>query len=118
MLRIFTSVKIQRLRSSLNPQTWVPEASMLTTRPPKPSWDLEKLLTVMFLNLCGRGQLKCEGTLAETKFLLSAKWTSPFKSAGASVLSNTGSRGVRISGSDAGYTMFRGSVKGNCYPLH
>ena len=30
----------------------------------------------------------------------------------------TGSRGVRISGSNAGYTMFRGSVKGTGYPLH
>jgi hypothetical protein len=28
------------------------------------------------------------------------------------------SRGVRISGSNAGYTMFRGSVKGTGYPLH
>ena len=37
MLRIFTLVKIQRLRLGLNPQTWVPEASMLTTRPPNPS---------------------------------------------------------------------------------
>ena len=37
MLRIFTSKKIQRLRPGLNPQTWVPEASMLTTRPRKPS---------------------------------------------------------------------------------
>jgi hypothetical protein len=37
MLRIFTSVKIQRLRSGLNPRPWVPEASMLNTRPPKPS---------------------------------------------------------------------------------
>ena len=37
MVRIFTPVKIQRLRPGLNPQTWVPEASMLTTRPPKPS---------------------------------------------------------------------------------
>ena len=37
MLRIFTTVKIQRLPPGLNPQTWVPEASMLTTRPPKPS---------------------------------------------------------------------------------
>ena len=36
MLRIFTPVKIQRLRPGLNPQTWVPEARMLTTRPPKP----------------------------------------------------------------------------------
>ena len=33
MLRIFTSVKIQWLRPGLNPQTWLPEASMLTTRP-------------------------------------------------------------------------------------
>ena len=37
MLRIFMHVKIQRLRPSLNRQTWVPEASMLTTRPQKPS---------------------------------------------------------------------------------
>ena len=37
-LRIFTPVKIQRLRPGLNPQTWVPEASMLTTRPPKIFW--------------------------------------------------------------------------------
>ena len=36
----------------------------------------------------------------------------------ASVHSTTGSRGVRISGSNAGYTMFRGSVKGIGYPLH
>ena len=35
MLRIFTPVKIQRLQPGLNPQTWVPEASMLITRPPK-----------------------------------------------------------------------------------
>jgi len=49
---------------------------------------------------------------------LSAKRTSPFKSAGASVQSTTGSRGVRISGSNAGYAMFRGSVKGTGYPLH
>jgi hypothetical protein len=37
MLRIFTSVKIQRLRPGFNPRPWAPEASMLTTRPPKPS---------------------------------------------------------------------------------
>jgi len=66
----------------------------------------------------GRGQLKCDGTRAETRFCLSAKRTSPFKLAGASVQSTTGSRGVRISGSNAGYTVFRGSVKGTGYPLH
>ena len=35
-----------------------------------------------------------------------------------SVQSTTGSQGVRISGSNAGYTMFQGSVKGTGYPLH
>ena len=35
-MRNFTPVKIQRLRPGLNPQSWVPEASMLTTRSPKP----------------------------------------------------------------------------------
>jgi hypothetical protein len=66
-----------------------------------------------------RGQLKCDGTRIETEFRLSAKRTSPFKSAvGASVQSTAGSRGVRISGSNAGYTMFRGSVKGTGYSLH
>ena len=37
---------------------------------------------------------------------------------GASVHSTAGGRGVRISGSNAGYTMFRGSVKGTGYPVH
>ena len=36
---------------------------------------------------------------------------------GASVQSTTGSRGVRISGSNAGYTMFRDSVEGTGYLL-
>jgi len=35
-----------------------------------------------------------------------------------SVHSSTGSRGVRISGSNPAYTMFRGSVNGPGYPLH
>ena len=58
-----------------------------------------------------RLRLKRDGTRAETRFCLSAKRTSPFKSAGVSVQSTTGSRGVRIGGSNAGYTMFKGSVK-------
>ena len=68
-------------------------------------------------NVNGRGQLKCDGTRAETRFRLSAKRTSTFKSEGESV-SIIGSRGVRISGSNAGYTMFRGSVKSTGYTLH
>ena len=63
-------------------------------------------------------RLKCDGTRAETRFRLSAKPTSPFKSSGASVQLPTGSRGVRINSSYAGYTMFRGFVKGTGYPLH
>ena len=43
-----------------------------------------------------------DGTRAETRFLLSLKRTSPFKSVGASVQSTAGSRGVRISLSNAG----------------
>jgi len=65
--------------------------------------------------------LKCDGTRAETIFRLSVKLTSPFKSVGASVQSTTGSQGVRISdsnSSNAGYTMFQGSVKGTGYPLN
>jgi hypothetical protein len=65
-----------------------------------------------------RLRLKCNYTRAENRFRLSAKRTSPFKSAEASVQSTNGSRGVRNSGSNAGYTMFRGSVKGTGYPLH
>jgi hypothetical protein len=66
----------------------------------------------------GRLHLKCDGTRAEARFRLSTKRTSPFKSAGTSVQSTAGSRGVRICGSNAGYTMFRGSVKSTGYPLH
>ena len=72
----------------------------------------------------GRLRLKCAGTRAETRFRPSAQQTGPFKSAGASVQSTTGSRVVRISGNNAGYTKFRGSVKGTGYyfirefPLH
>jgi hypothetical protein len=65
-----------------------------------------------------RLRLKCYGTCAETRFRLSAKRANPFKSVEASVQSTTGSRGVRISGSNAGYTMFRGSVKDTGHPLH
>jgi hypothetical protein len=64
-----------------------------------------------------RGQLTCNGTRAETRFRLSGKRTSQFKSAAGAVQWTTGSRVVRISGSNAGYTMFRGSVKSTGY-LH
>ena len=66
----------------------------------------------------GRGQLKCDGTRAETRFRLSTKRTNPFKSAGASFQSTAGSRGVHISGSNTRYTKFRSGEKGTGYPLH
>ena len=79
---------------------------------PRGFWDRQVFMY-------SRGQLKCDGTRAGTRFRLSSKRTIPFKSArGASVQSTTDSRVVRISGSNAGYTTFRGSVKGTCYPLH
>jgi len=68
--------------------------------------------------------LKCDGTHAETKFLLSPKRTSPLKSAGASIQSTAGSPVLPISASNAGYTTFRGSVRvlaTHCisqFPLH
>ena len=61
-------------------------------------------------------RLKCDGTRAETRFCLSAKRTSLFKSAGALVQSTTGSRGVRISGTNAGYTMFQRWCEGYWLP--
>ena len=51
-----------------------------------------------------------DGTRAETRFRLCPKRTSPFKSVGASVQSTAGSRGVRISLSNVGYTTFGGGV--------
>jgi hypothetical protein len=65
-----------------------------------------------------RLRLKCDGTRAETRFRLSAKRMSLFKSAGVSVQSTTGSRDVFISGSNTGYTMFRGGMKSTGYTLH
>jgi len=50
----------------------------------------------------GRAEMKRDGTRAETRFGFPAKRTSPFISAGMSVQSAAGSRGVRINGSNAG----------------
>jgi hypothetical protein len=67
---------------------------------------------------CCRLHLKCDGTGTETRFHLLAKQTSSFKSVEASVQSTTGSQSVCISSSNAGYTMFQGTVKSTGYPLH
>ena len=82
------------------------------------TFDMERGLEILHTCHSSRLRLKCDGTRVENRFLLSAKRTSPFKSAGASVQSTTGSRGMRISGTNAGYTKFQGSVKCTGYPLH
>ena len=58
------------------------------------------------LQLLRTACLKCDGTRTETRFGLSGKRTNPFKSAGEAVHSTTGSRRVRISGSNSRCTMF------------
>ena len=52
-------------------------------------------------------------------FVFRAKKTSPFKSAGGCQFSRLlAAELCGISGSNVGYTMFRGSVKSTGYPLH
>ena len=91
--------------------TWLPSTGSLlkqwnTTRTTQSSyWSVESSWNVM-------------AHAQKPDFFFRSKRTSPFKSKVASVQSNTGSRGVRISGSNAGYTMFRGSVKSTGYQLH
>jgi hypothetical protein len=58
-----------------------------------------------------RARAESDGTRTETRFRVSPKRTSPFKSAEESVQSTAGSRGVRISVSNAGYTTFRGRAR-------
>jgi hypothetical protein len=66
---------------------------------------------------CSRASLKRDGTRAETRFGLSEKWTSPFKSAGESVQSTTGSRGVRIRGQTMDRPRSEAQCKSTGYPL-
>jgi hypothetical protein len=44
----FFARKIRLFRPGLNPQTWVPEASMLTARPPKPLSHVRNFWETMF----------------------------------------------------------------------
>jgi len=61
---------------------------------------------------------KRDGTRPETRFGLSVKRTSPFKLAGVSVQSTTGSRGVRISGQRLYKPCCDIQSKAAGYPLH
>ena len=60
---------------------------------------------------CCIARAERDGTRAETRFRLSPKKTSPFKSVGGSVQSTAGSLGVRISLSNAGYATFGDGVR-------
>ena len=62
----------------------------------------DAIVTPCMLHRSGIARAERVGTRAETRFLLSPKRTSPFKSVGASVQSTASSRGVRISLSNAG----------------
>ena len=42
-------------------------------------WEKREVLKLAVCSTCSRLRLKCDGTPAETRFRLSAKWTSPFK---------------------------------------
>ena len=59
----------------------------------------------------GSARAEPDGTRAETRIRLSPKRTIPFESAEESVQLIAGSRGVRISVSNAGYTTSRGRVR-------
>jgi len=64
------------------------------------------------------GHLKCDGTRAETRFRFRRNRRVHLNWRGRQFSQILASRGVRIGGSNAGYTMFRGSVKDTGYPLH
>jgi hypothetical protein len=56
-LRIFPLLKIRRLRPGLNPRTWVPEASTLAPRPPKPLTSNVTLRHIRFTTVAVEKQL-------------------------------------------------------------
>ena len=68
-------------------------------------------------NIPGIARLKRDGTRTETRFGLSEKRTSPFKSAGESVQSTAGIRGVRISGQTMDRPCSEAQCKSSGYPL-
>ena len=74
-------------------------------------WSVVDRNVVMRRMTVRRARAERDGTRAEITFRLSPKRTSPFKSVGASVQSTAGSRGVRISLSNAGYTTFGCGVR-------
>ena len=54
----FFARKIRGLRPGSNPRSWVPEASMLTTRPPKPLTNIEVLWYVVNTDVSDKGKAR------------------------------------------------------------
>jgi len=75
-------------------------------------------ITVRLRTYQSTARSKRDGTRAETRFGLSAKRTSPYKSAEVSVKSTAGSRGVRISGQQLYRQCSDVQCKTTGYPLH
>ena len=94
MLRIFTAVKIQRLRPGLNPRAWVPEASMLTTKPPKPSLSQLSYESMFFYN--------AENTFGAVCAVLPLLTSLPL---------HPRARWNKLADKDSGYTKTRESTK-------
>jgi hypothetical protein len=70
MLRIFSPEKIRRFRPGANPRSWVPEASMLTTRLLKPLFsacymNVDRNVHISTVNLVYTG-LDCSVSSATT----------------------------------------------------
>jgi hypothetical protein len=130
VLTIILTDRVLSRKSPLNTQTWrfhihlrphtSPRIKFLVTGNCSKFYITAYIVEFRLNNILGRrGQLKCDGTRAQTRSRLSAKRTSPFKSARRRRFSRLLAAEVcAISGSNAGYTVFRGSVKGTGYPLH
>ena len=120
-LRISKNVKIQICRTIIMPdvlnvcENWSLTLRALRWLGDERAWVLRKISGP---KRRGIARSKRDGTRAETRFGLSAKRTSPFKSAGVSVQSTTGSRGVRISGRRLYRPCSDVQCKTTGYPLH
>jgi len=101
-------------------RAWVKNEWNCTIFPPYMPWRHRHGEVYLFLYAC-RLRLKRDGTRAELDFVFRRNRRVHLNQRGHQFSLTTGSRGVRISGSNgsnAGYTMFRGSVKRTGYPLH
>jgi len=77
MLRIFFVWKIWRLRPGLNPRSWVPEASKLTTRPPKPLTLYNNVMVLCSFNhriMNNKHHCYCQNTFSASSKQKKHRW--------------------------------------------